>query len=222
MTVVVGAQFFGGGELSVSDWDTIFLAGVRWPGIASVEGKGITRRIDIKRTKGSDGARLKDEGNDPAEFTISLLIYNQPDWVRLQRLLPTVTPRRPGGPRTPISVIYPSLRVLGISTCYIKGVPVFALDKSTQQLTVTLQAIEWIARPKKLRKGSGTKNGQATIEGIGIDQKEVLLTAEELLLRNQQDQENIGLIGDAITAEQQIKENTFGDDERRLENSNDL
>ncbi len=214
MTALAGAQFFGGGERDVSDWDTIYLAGVRWPGIASVEGKGITRRIDIKRTKGSDGARLKDEGNDPAEFIINLLIYKHGDWVELQSLLPTVSPRRPGGPRSPIGVIYPSLQVLGITTCYIKGVPVFALDKTTQQLTVTLQAIEWIPRPKKLKKGSGTKNGKATneIESIGVDQKESTYGSDG----NDSPQTNSplkqakkGLVGSVLNTTDQIYENTF-------------
>jgi len=213
MTVLAGAQFFGGGELDVSDWDTIFLAGVRWPGIASVEGKGISRRLDIKRSKGSDGAKIVDQGNDPAEFSIVILIYNQGDWVELQRLLPTVSPRRPGGPRSPIGVVYPSLQVLGVSTCYIKGVPVFALDKSTQQLTVTLQAIEWIPRPKKLKKGSGTKNGKATneIQSIGVDQKESTFgdSNDSPETNSPLKQAKKGLVGGALGVTEQVYNNTF-------------
>jgi len=215
MTVLAGAQFFGGGELATYEWDTIYLGGVRWPGIASVSGKGIARRIDVKRSKGSDGARLKDEGNDPAEFSISIMIYNQGDWVELQQLLPTVSPRRPGGPRSPIGVIYPSLQVLGITTCYIKAVPVFALDKTTQQLTVTLECIEWIPRPKPVKKGSGTKAGKATseIESVAVDQKEATFGDS-----NDNPQQNSpikqaqkGLVGSVVDTTQQIYENTFVD-----------
>ncbi len=216
MTVVAGAQFFGGGELDTYEWDTIYLAGVRWPGIASVSGKGIARRIDVKRSKGSDGARLKDEGNDPGEFSISILIYNQGDWVELQRLLPSVSPRRPGGPRSPIGVIYPSLQVLGITTCYIKGVPVFALDKATQQLTVTLECIEWIARPKPVKKGSGTKGGKATkgIQSIGINQKAGTVGSDSNAnpgQNSQLKQAQKGLVGSVVDTTEQVYQNTFGD-----------
>jgi len=215
-TVYAGAQFFGGGELETYEWDTIYLAGVRWPGIASVSGKGISRRIDVKRSKGSDGARLKDEGNDPGEFSISIMIYNQGDWIELQRLLPSVSPRRPGGPRSPIGVIYPSLQVLGITACYIKGVPVFSLDKGTQQLTVSLECIEWIARPKPVKKGSGTKGGKATkaIESIGVNQKEATFgdSNDNPKGNSQLKQAKKGLVGSVVDTTEQIYENTFGDE----------
>jgi hypothetical protein len=157
-------QFFGGGELEVFEWDTLYMAGKRWPGICTISGKGIARRLDQKRTKGSDGATLKDEGNDLAEFTIELLIYNRTDWAELQELIPLVSPRRSGGPRQPLAISYPSLALLGISACYIKAISVPSIDKNSQQLTVTMSAIEWVAKPKKVKKAAGTRRGKSVAD----------------------------------------------------------
>ncbi len=208
MTVLAGAQFFGGSQRDVGDWDSVYIAGVKWPGLASVEGKGIARRLDVKRSKGSDGARIVDQGNDPAEFSIKILVYKKEDWVELQRLLPTVSPRRPGGPRSPIGIVYPSLQVLGVSTCYIKQVPVFELDKATQQMTVILQAIEWIPRPKKLKKGSGTTR---EIESIGVDQKEATIGDSNASPETNSPikQAQKGLVGSALGVTEQVYNNTF-------------
>ena len=158
--MTAGLQFFGGGELKVYEWDTLYLAGERWPGICSISGKGIARRLDQKKSKGSDGATLKDNGNDLAEWTIELLIYNPTDWEDLQRLLPLVSPRRAGGPRQPLAIVYPSLSLLGISSCYVKAVSVPNIDKKSQQLTVTMAAIEWVPKPRKVKKGAGTRRGK--------------------------------------------------------------
>lgn len=164
-------QFFGGGELEVFEWDTLYMAGKRWPGICTISGKGIARRLDQKRTKGSDGATLKDEGNDLAEFTIELLIYNPTDWAELQELIPLVSPRRSGGPRQPLAISYPSLALLGISACYIKAISVPSIDKNSQQLTVTMNAIEWVPKPKKVKKAAGTRKGKSVADPEFVDQK---------------------------------------------------
>jgi hypothetical protein len=165
MVAESGIQFFGGGELESFDWDTLILGGEVWPGICEITGSGVKRRVDAKTTKGSDGARLKDEGMDLAKLNIKLLIYNRTDWADLQRLLPLVHPRRKGGPREPIAILTPYTQLLGIDSIYIKGIPIPSLDKSTQMLTLTMEAIEWVPQPRTVKKGAGKTNKvESTIE----------------------------------------------------------
>jgi len=154
-TIFTGLQFFEGGELATYEWDTLYLAGERWPGICEVTGAGVSRRVDAKATKGSDGAVLKDQGMNLAKMTIKVMVYNRTDWAELQRLLPTVHPRRPGGARTPTSIVTPYTKLLGIENIYITSIPIPSLDKSKQQLTLTMQAIEWVPQPKPVKHAAG-------------------------------------------------------------------
>lgn len=158
-SIFAGLQPFSGTELDTYEWDYLYLAGERWPGICEVSGSGVSRRVDAKATKGSDGAVLKDEGMNLAKLTIKLTLWNEEQWTMLQELLPSVHPRRAGGARTPTSIITPYTRLLGIDNIYITAIPVPALDKSKQILTVTMQAIEWVPTPKPVKHGVGGTGG---------------------------------------------------------------
>jgi hypothetical protein len=168
MTVFTGLQFFGGGELDTYEWDTLYLGGELWPGICEVTGSGVSRRVDAKATQGSDGAVLKDQGMNLAKLTIKLMIYNQTDWIDLQRLLPTIHPRRPGGSRTPTSISTPYTKLLGIDDIYITSINIPALDKTVQQMTITMQAIEWVPQPKPVKKGAGS--GTSGTSGFNLEE----------------------------------------------------
>ena len=156
MTVYTGLQPFSGGELATYEWDYLYLAGELWPGIWEVSGAGVSRRVDAKATKDSDGAVLKDQGMNLAKLTLKGTLWEPDQWVNLQKLLPTVHPRRPGGARTPTSIITPYTKLLGIENIYITAIPIPQLDKGKQILTVTMQAIEWVPAPKPVKKGAGS------------------------------------------------------------------
>ena len=154
-SIFSGLQPFSGTELDTYEWDYLYLAGVRWPGICEVTGSGVSRRVDAKATKGSDGAVLKDEGMDLAKLTIKLTIWNAEQWTMLQELLPSVHPRSSGGARTPTSIITPYTKLLGINNIYIKAIPIPSLDKAKQILTLTMEAIEWVPQPAPVKHGAG-------------------------------------------------------------------
>jgi hypothetical protein len=139
------------------DWEIVYLAGVGWPGVAEVSGAGCSRKIDVQKTKGEDGAALKDEGYEPARLTITLKIYSAQDWQRLQELLPLIHPRKKGGARTPIDICYPSVNLLGITQIYIDKIPIPAKPSAEDGILVLeLSAIEWFPEPQPVKKGAGT------------------------------------------------------------------
>ena len=147
-------------------WDTVRLGGLLFPGIASVTGPGLKRKIDVKKPKGSDGASLRDEGMEPARLEIELVIYNNTDWEDLQGKWSIITPRTQGGLRTPLTIAHPLTRLLNINTIYIDSIPVPDFDKADGFLTVRFSAIEWFPAPKPVKAGKGAGTGTSNSDEI--------------------------------------------------------
>lgn len=137
-------------------WDTVEIAGKKFPGVATIRGPGLKRKIDVKKPKGSDGASLKDEGIEPAKLEITLLIWNRFFWEQLQGLIPIITPRKKGGARRPTTIVHPLTRLLNITNIYIDGIPIPEHDKQNGFLRVKFTAIEWFPAPKPVRKAAGS------------------------------------------------------------------
>lgn len=140
-------------------WDTLIMAGNTWPGLATISGSGVKRRIDAKKTKGKDGAILKDNGLDLASISISLRIWTAEHWQRFNELLPTVHPKRKGGVRTPTEIVHPQCNMLGIKAIYISQIQIPDLDRSTGIMTIDFTAIEWVPAPPVVKRAAGTFGG---------------------------------------------------------------
>lgn len=152
------------------EWEIVYLAGEKWPGVAEVSGAGCSRKIDVQKEKGTDGANLKDEGYDPARISITLKVTTDAEWTRLQELIPLIHPRKKGGPRTPVEIYYPSLALLGITQIYIDKIPIPAKPSADDGiLFVEMSAIEWFPSPQPVKKGAGTGAGAAGAAATGMD-----------------------------------------------------
>jgi len=136
-------------------WDQCYLKGKQWPGICNITGTGIERKIDVKKSKGQDGATINDEGMELARFEIEFLLYSRYCWELFQEYLPDILPSQPGGPRDPISIIHPVPNVLGITEIYIYKISPPELDKSKGWAVVKLSAIEWQPEPEPVKEGTG-------------------------------------------------------------------
>lgn len=146
-------------------WDTLVLGADIWPGIAEISGAGVSRKLDIKQSIGTDGATMKDEGYQPARLTISITIYSEAQWLRLQELLPKVHPRKPGGSRTPLEIYHPQSSLLGITQIYIDKIGIPKKPSAGDGLCVLeMSAVEWVPAPKPVRTGAGT--GAASTQAV--------------------------------------------------------
>ena len=138
-------------------WDTLILNDEIWPGVCEISGAGCARKIDVKKAKDADGATIKDEGYDLARLSITLTIYSEGDWVELQRLLPSVHPRRKGGVREPIGITNPQINLLGVSQIYIDKIGIPKKPTSGDGLCeIEFSAIEWVPDPPPVKGGAGT------------------------------------------------------------------
>jgi len=194
-------------------WDTVEIAGKIFPGVASVRGSGLKRKVDVKKPKGSDGASLKDEGIEPAKLEITLLIYNRYFWEQLQGLMPLINPRKKGGLRRPMSIVHPLTRLMNITNIYVDGIPIPEHDKRNGFLRFKFTAIEWFPGPKPARKAAGS-GGPNT-----ADEKADLLA---LLESEQNDLNEAGLNNDNLGSNpaETVEERQFSDEENRVAQCN--
>lgn len=166
MTIIgTGLSWWGD---AVNDWDTLVLGGETWPGIATVTGSGVARKLDVKRKKGADVGTLKDEGYINGKLSIELRIWTQDQWRELQRLLPIIHPRRKGGDRKPLQIIHPVANLLGIENVYTEKLPIPSLDKGKGIMVFSFDVIEWTDVAKEVKNASGT--GQASRKPLTDDQ----------------------------------------------------
>lgn len=120
----MGAQpFWDGLEGGTADqtWQTFWLDEEPMPGVARVKGD-LTRKLEVKKTKGKDGANIKDNGYQPSKFTVELTIWNNDQWQSFQDMLPRIHPRKKGGVRDPFKVAYPSLTLVGIHQAILESI----------------------------------------------------------------------------------------------------
>lgn len=127
-------------------WDAIVIAGSAMPGLALVSGEGIGRDIDMKKSPGRDGARLRDRGYQNAKFTVELRVWTADQFESLQRRLEDLQPKRRGGTRNALDVAHPALAMLGVTSMYVQGIGMPVIKGGI--LSVTLKAVEWYQSPR--------------------------------------------------------------------------
>jgi hypothetical protein len=127
-------------------WDTLLLSGARVPGLARVEAK-VGRRLDVRKPRGASGARLIDEGYDPAQVSITIQVWEKAHLGPLQSLVAQLRPKRAGDP-TAYSVGHPQLQFLGIAAIYIKEISTLR-PAGSGIYEVSIQGIEFVPLPPK-------------------------------------------------------------------------
>ena len=140
-------------------WDRLVIGLDVPPGRWTVRGEGVQRRIDVKRKKGSDKARIKDEGYDPAEFQLVGRIHETTEWLQLQKTIELIHPRHEtGAGREPLRVSHPVLDFLSISSVYIRRISPPELV-NLGEMEIKIDVIEWVASPKKKKPSANVPVG---------------------------------------------------------------
>ncbi|MEW5858395.1 MAG: hypothetical protein AB1861_13590 [Cyanobacteriota bacterium] len=136
-------------------WDMCQLGGEWIPGKVSVSGSGIKRNVDVKKSKGKEGATITDQGADLARFTLTVQVWGEQDWQDYQNLLATINPRAKGSKISPVEVVHPAINLLGVKRIYIDSIGVSMIEKGI--LTQELSAIEWVDKPPSAKTSPKTK-----------------------------------------------------------------
>lgn len=136
----------------VEDWDIVFLASMRMPGVASVSVK-IPSGIDKRKARGSRKGRAKDKGEPQVEFEVQLEL--QPDELdEFQAALDKLRFVRVGTTKQPFAIAHPQASIVGV-TLVILGAVKLPHPKTGGTYLAALELIEW--KPPKNLKESAKK-----------------------------------------------------------------
>jgi hypothetical protein len=127
-------------------WDRMQIGPRVMPGVWEVVSGECARQVDHKKTKGKDGARIKDLGVLPGRFQLKGRMCTEADWDVLQDVIPEINPKKKGGLRNPVTIFHPAVALLGITTIYVERIR--PPEVSHGILTITMDVIEWTKSPK--------------------------------------------------------------------------
>jgi hypothetical protein len=125
-------------------WDQVTLGPAKLPGIWTVEGQA-GREIEVKKVRGKDGARFKDNGYDPGKLTLVGRMVESKDWDAMQAALKQIHPRQ-GKTRNPLALEHPASAYLGITTVYVETVHTPRVENGV--IVVEIDVLEWVEAPK--------------------------------------------------------------------------
>jgi hypothetical protein len=151
---------------SAGPWDSLYLAGERVPGIVVPPGGGLERSIDVKKSKGSKGAIVTYNGDDPANIEWDVLIWTPSQWSRFQDMMPLIQPRKPDEYPPPLEAGHPALALVGIKSIFFTRIGFPQIDNGVG--TIGLKAVEWFPQPKPVKKPSNaTPKGAPPVKKPG-------------------------------------------------------
>lgn len=124
-------------------WDSLTLAGVMFLGTVKVSGDPVGVDLDVTKSSGRDGSRVRDKGAKPAKVKLTLVLWDEVTWTSWDALLPVIDPRRQVGRRTPVDVSHPALSQRGIGKLYIEAIA-FPDVQDSGRVEVVVQAYEFM------------------------------------------------------------------------------
>lgn len=107
------------------------------------------RKMDVKKAKGVDGARIKDEGYELPQLELIGKLVTREHWVELQKIIRVIHPRKKGGKRDTYSIEHPKTALLGINAVYITEIAAPRIERGVMSLTI--RALEYVPAPKPVQ-----------------------------------------------------------------------
>lgn len=155
-------------EDSPEEWNRLELGGNVMPGVWDIDFPS-TRNMDVKKAKGKDGARFKDEGYDPARIELTGRLVRRADFAKLVEIVDQINPKK-GGKRNAYGIDHPKARFLGITLVYIVELRAPKVDRGI--LTMTIRALEYVDKPPAVKapKGPPVTLADEFNEGDGLTQ----------------------------------------------------
>lgn len=136
-------------------WNHPIIGDVTLPGICTVVAeKG--RDIDVKKTKGKDGATETDNGMEPGTVKISMWLGNRTHWEQWQAIRQKLDPSQPGALKSPMEIVHPACAERGIRNIIIKKISA-GTPTAKGGVTYTFDCVEWFAQPKPTKAAKKAK-----------------------------------------------------------------
>lgn len=106
-------------------WDRLVLGDIMVPGVWEIDSGGIECVLDKKKTKGKNGASIKDQGTEPTKLSCRGQFYSRQEWATMQEVVEYLRPRSATGKAGPLTISHPVASFLGVKVVVVKriGVP---------------------------------------------------------------------------------------------------
>ncbi len=151
-------------------WDTVRIAGQDLPGNAKVSGD-VVRKLDKKNAKGVDGATITDDGADPTEIEIEIVLATREHWVAYQRVLPSIDPNLGKSKATAVDIVHPALALHQIRSVYVERVSIPVPGSDPQTRIVRIKAVGWLPPPPPAPSKSKTPDSAKGKASDELEQK---------------------------------------------------
>lgn len=134
-------------------WSSCQLGPDTLPGIVTVT-PDKARDVDVKKTKGKDGASQTDNGTTPGKVTIELWLGTRAHWQAWLAIRPRIDPLRPGSTRTPIEIHHPATDEAGIRNVYVTKITASPPSAKAGR-KIRIECNEWFPETKKTKANTG-------------------------------------------------------------------
>jgi hypothetical protein len=135
------------------------LGDVLLPGLVEFGDIEMGARFDKQKRRGRDGIKLKDEGVEPAEFSI-FLFGNNANWNDWVEVYPLIYTPKPGGERQPLAIDHPFVNDHKITTVYVKKIKV-DYPTAKRGWKVEIKVEQWFPELKEKRTGNKARLNNA-------------------------------------------------------------
>jgi hypothetical protein len=147
-------------------WDTLYLGGELWPGVSNVEASS-ERGVNVAKPRDrSKDPTLTDNGYEPGSIKVTIKIWTEEQWEKLNEIVPRFSPRKSSTVRTPLELWHPATAILGIDTVFVKTIGVVP-PQSNQILTFNMALMQWFpttSRGRSVGRSDGGPLNQADFE----------------------------------------------------------
>jgi hypothetical protein len=170
---------------SSDEWDTLYLGGTVFPGLATVKVTG-GQKIDTKDAPGSDGESTTQQGEKAKVVTIALRMWLSEQWEAYDDAHQIVEPVI--GKRVPVDIASAAASFRNVGAVLIEDVegPDWAADKQWMQFTYKCKEHKPPPKKSATKKNDASKASSAGADGTNAgskpsvdDKSKVLITADE-------------------------------------------
>lgn len=157
-----GVKYDGEATSTENAWDVCTLGSNRLPGLAKLRiRKG--RKLDKKRPPGAHFATVTDQGYNPAELELTLIIWTPLQWDTFQDMMPVLEPPATKGYAAPtFDIVHPAAAVRSVKAIVIEDIE-GPFDSSVVKgaMEFRFKMIQFFPPPKNLNATNTPKNAIA-------------------------------------------------------------
>ena len=133
--------------LDPTGWDTVTIGNQPFPGIAQVR-VSRSRKLDVKKPPGIDGATITCQGYEPAKVEIRLVIWTPKQSELLQQILPLIENAPGKEPPNGWAITHPAAQMRNVNAIIFQDISGPEPSSIQGAMEMKFTCLEWYPKPK--------------------------------------------------------------------------